>query len=144
MGCAYWRQPSSGAGSGFGGLVLHVVLDGLFPVERGAGVGRALAAGGAVLEGVVGGGGGGYGFGLGKFGFDGGGNAFGTEGAREFALLVLDTFGGEALGGGDEGIALEGDLARGGGAGGLGGEDFILQEVRETAIVEIDVGVEGS
>src|ERR1700733_8978013 len=114
MGCSLESEEPLG----FGGLVLHVVLDGLFPVERGAGVGRALAAGGAVLEGVVGGGGS-YGFGLGQFGFDGSGNAFGTEGAGEFTLLVLDTFGGEALGGDDERVALEVDLAGGGGASGL-------------------------
>ena len=83
------------------------------------------------------------GLGFGKLGFDGGGDAFGAEGAWEFAFLVLDAFGGKALGNDDECIALEGDLAGGGSAGGFGGEDLILEQVCEAAIEEVDVGVKG-
>jgi len=146
MGCALmeqtalkWVEAGRRAGENawlsFGSLVLHVVLDRLFPVERGAGVGRALAAGGTVLEWIVRRG---CGFRLGNLGFDGGRDTFGAEGTREFALLELDTFSGEALGSDDKSITLEGDLARGGSTGGLGGEDFVLEQVREAAIEEVD------
>ena len=85
----------------------------------------------------------GGGLGLRKLGFNGGGDALGAEGAGKFAFLVFDTFGGEALGDDDESVALEGDLASGSGAGGFGGEDFVLEQVREAAIEEVDVGVKG-
>jgi len=75
-------------------------------------------------------------------GFYGSWNSFGAEGAGEIALLVLDTFSDEALGGDDEGVALEVQLASCSGAGGFGLEDVVLVEMREATVEEVNLGVD--
>jgi hypothetical protein len=117
-----------------GRLVLHVLLDALLPVQRGAGKGRTLAPRGAVLHRS----GSRNGLRLGLH-FHRRGHALGAEGARKLTVLKLHAFGSQALGGLHQRLALQGQLAGGGGAGGVRIKDVVLQQVGQPAVKQIDL-----